>query len=179
MEQVVLTNCASATYIWSARSASMRSRNSASGLGTPSTGLFDGRYESAYEEKVRSLLGFGRAYRMLEALVQADITEITRKVIVTTFGACPEFKLAEVLAGAEEPLTLSEIAARAGSTRRSISPLGSLRGSLQRMERTGMVINVGSLRKPRFRLNLATEESKLLLTLFSRDVQRVIEQVSR
>lgn len=117
----------------------------------------------------RTMLGFGRAYRMLEALVQADLRETTRKMMATTFGASSEYRLIATLAKATEPLHLSEIAVRAGATRRAISPEGELRQTLMRMERVGMVINVGLADRPLYQMNLLNDESRLLMSIFENE----------
>jgi hypothetical protein len=118
------------------------------------------------EARARSELSFGRAYKLLESWVLADFRETARSAMTTAFGASPEFDLVEVLARAEEPLRLSEISARSGATRRAMSPPGLLRRTLERMERAGMVNNVGSARRPLYQINLLKDESKLLVLLF-------------
>lgn len=126
------------------------------------------------ESEMRLLLSFGRAYRMLEAWVEADIVESAKKAVAAAFGASLEFKMVGALAGAEEPLRLSEIAARCGATRREMAREGSLRIALERMEREGMVINLASRRKPLYQLNLLSGESRLLVSLFARDGPPVV-----
>ena len=107
-----------------------------------------------------------RALRTLEVLAEVDLLRTAGMALAGAFGLTPEFKMAEVLAMASEPMPLSEIAARSGSTRRALSPLGSLRLALLRMERTGMAVNLGSQHRPLYQLNLLNDQSKLLAATF-------------
>ena len=61
---------------------------------------------------------FGRAYRMLEAWIEADILESTRRAIVEAFGNTLGFKLAKVLSANRDPMSLSEISASSANRER-------------------------------------------------------------
>lgn len=113
------------------------------------------------------MLSFGRAYRMLEAWVEADGIESTRRVVVLAFGRTIEFSLAKVLASAQNPLSLSEISARCGASKREVLEPGRLRLALDRMERVGVVINVGTRPRPLYQLNLLNGEAKILASMLS------------
>jgi hypothetical protein len=125
------------------------------------------------ESEARLMLRFGRAFRKLEGWVRADMLESTTRTMIVVFGDSPEFRLVEALARAQEALKLSEISSRCGSSERDVSRVGRLRLALARMERSGIVINVGTVQRPRFQLNLVTDEGKLLLSLFSVDDGRL------
>lgn len=119
------------------------------------------------ESEMKLMLSFGRAYRMLEAWVEADGIESTRRVVVLAFGRTIEFSLAKVLASAQNPLSLSEISARCGASKREVLEPGRLRLALDRMERVGVVINVGTRPRPLYQLNLLNGEAKILASMLS------------
>jgi len=64
------------------------------------------------------MLRFGRAYRMLEAWIEADILESTRRAIVEAFGNTLRFKLAKILSTNRDPMSLSEISASSANRER-------------------------------------------------------------
>jgi len=59
------------------------------------------------ESETKLMLRFGRAYRMLEAWIEADILESTRGAMIEVFGSAPEFKLAKVLSTNRDAISLS------------------------------------------------------------------------
>lgn len=63
---------------------------------------------------------FGMAFRMVEALVQADVLVEARRTVGIVFGDSPEYRLVRVLTRAQEPLPLKEICARCGGGRRTV-----------------------------------------------------------
>ena len=132
-----------------------------------------------HEARTKSILGFDKAYKMLEVLVQADFGETARRAMMVAFGASPEFNLIKVLSVATQPLRLSEISARSGATRRAMSPDGSLRLLLERMQRAGILVNEGSTHRPLYSMNLLNDESKVLIFLFEDNSPLINLPVSR
>lgn len=54
------------------------------------------------EPRAKMMPGLERAYRMVEALVLADLRETTRRALAGAFGASPEFRLVEAMARAAD-----------------------------------------------------------------------------
>jgi hypothetical protein len=117
----------------------------------------------AKEDMLRS---FGRAFRLVEAWVEADLVETARRAAEAGFGGSVEFMLVSVLANAESPLPLYEFSVRCRSSRRAVLRFGRLRLALERMEKSGLVINLGSIQRPRYQLNLINDEARLLVSIF-------------
>jgi len=121
------------------------------------------------ESETRLMLSFGRAYRMLEGWIRADVTVSAERLLESVFGDSPELGLVKVLAQAESPLHLSQISARCGASRRDVSSSGRVRRALSRMEELGAVINVGTRSRPKYQLNVLKAEGKLLISIFARE----------
>jgi len=121
------------------------------------------------ELEARLTLSFGRAFKMMEAWIQADFNETARRAIACVFGSSPEFEMVEALARSTEPLQLSGLGVRSGGTRRELAPSGRLRQALRRMEGAGMLINVGSQSGPLYQMNLLKGESRLFKSLFENE----------
>jgi hypothetical protein len=58
------------------------------------------------DSEAKLMRSFGRAFRMLEAWVEAELMEEIREAVVTIFGDSPEYHLVEVLASADNALPL-------------------------------------------------------------------------
>ena len=122
------------------------------------------------------MVSFGRAYRMLEAWIEADLTESVMKLMASVFSGSPELRLLEVLARAQEALDFSEIAVRCSVSRNELLRAGRVRLALVRMETSGIVLNVGTKQRPRLQLNLSSKEAKVLLSIFAPTYQPTLIQ---
>ncbi|MDE1852143.1 MAG: hypothetical protein KGI38_00130 [Thaumarchaeota archaeon] len=118
------------------------------------------------DSEARLLRSFGRAFRMVEAWVEADLLELARQATEAVFGDSPEFRLARALANAQEALPLYEISIRSNAGRRAVLGSGQLRLALERMEKSGVLVNVGTRQRPRFQLNPKDDKARLLASLF-------------
>ena len=103
---------------------------------------------------------------MVEAWVEADLLEEVREVTDVAFGDSPEHRLLRVLANAKEALPLYEISVRSIASRRAVLGSGRLRLVLERMEKAGLLNNVGTLQRPRYQLNPKDDKARLLASLF-------------
>ena len=65
-------------------------------------------------------------------------------------------------------MSLTEIAAKCGRGKRSILPDGSVRIVLDRLLKVGMVINHGSLKKPRYTLDRGDIRVRTLIKMYAR-----------
>jgi len=120
--------------------------------------------DDAEAELVRD---FGRAFRLMEACVEARLVGGMRDLVNSVFRASPEYRLARTLARAERPLPLYEIAASCGAGRKAVTVPRRLRLALQRMNEVGILFNVGTWKRPRYRLNAGDAEAKLFSSLSS------------
>jgi hypothetical protein len=76
------------------------------------------------DSEARLVRSFGRAFRILEAWVEAELMEEVREAVVSVFGDSPEYRLVEVLASTENSLPLCEISSRCHASRRSVLASG-------------------------------------------------------
>ena len=106
---------------------------------------------------------------MLEAWTEAELSESVRLAVMSAFGGSAELRLVEVLSRAQEPLQLSEISVRCGVSRNELLRTGRVRLALARMERSDVVVNLGTRQRPRYQLNLPNEEAKVLKSIFGPD----------
>ncbi|MDG6993671.1 MAG: hypothetical protein JRN36_02085 [Nitrososphaerota archaeon] len=102
---------------------------------------------------------------MVEVLVQADLLNEARKAVHVAFGGSPEYRLVCVLTNAQEALPLREIGSRCAAGRRSVLREGRFRLALERLERYGVVTNVGSRERPRYQMNTLDDGAKMLALL--------------
>jgi hypothetical protein len=120
-----------------------------------------------HSAETATLRSFGRAFRIVEALVKADLLDETKNAANIVFGDSPEYRLVNVLTNAQQPLPLCEVRVRCRAGRRAVLREGRVRLSLERMERFGVVINVGSHERPRYQMNLLDDKAKLLMSIFT------------
>ena len=104
-------------------------------------------------------------------MVRSDLLDETKKAARIAFGDSPELRLVSALANAQRALPLSEIRMRCRAGRRAVLREGRLRLSIERMERFGVVIDVGTPGRPRYQLNQLDDKAKLLLSIFTESEQ--------
>ena len=119
---------------------------------------------SLEEEVSRSL---GKTLWMVEVFVRADVIDDAKEAVRIAFGDSLEYRLVSVLANSEHALPLSEIRQRCQAGRRAMLREGRLRLIMERMERFGVLINIGSPGRPRYQLNLLDEGAKMLVSMLS------------
>lgn len=112
-------------------------------------------------------MSLSKALMIVEALVQADTFTNVRRATEAAFGGSPEYKLVVVLANAERALPLKETRVRCGAGRRAVLRDGRLRLAVERLTKSGTVVNLGLPERPRYQLNLIDAKAKTLIVLFS------------
>lgn len=124
--------------------------------------------EARLEERVRRLAALRSLLEFAEGWKEDELCGRFRVISGSLFRETPEFRLARVLVEASEPLKLSEIAARCGVSRDLVLREGRIRRAIGRMERAGLVLNVGSDDRPRYRLDQTNSAVQLLGRVYSR-----------
>jgi uncharacterized DUF497 family protein len=110
---------------------------------------------------------YGRAFKMVEAWVTASLVDEIREALKIVIGDLPERRLVSVLSSTRDALPLSVISARCGVSRRAVLESGKLRLALIRMEKSRILVNLGTAERPRYRLNSEEPIAKLVASLFS------------
>ncbi|MDA4127484.1 MAG: hypothetical protein OK452_09855 [Thaumarchaeota archaeon] len=118
------------------------------------------------DSETRLIRNFGRAFRMVEAWVEAGLLDDIREVTDVAFGDSPEHRLVRVLTSARDALPLYEISIRCRTSRRAVLGSGRLRLALERMEESGILVNKGTHQRPRYQLNLKDDKARLVVSLF-------------
>jgi hypothetical protein len=109
---------------------------------------------------------YGRLGAMLAALVdirEEEIVSCCREVVDAAFSDSIGRLVLETLLDSYEPMSLGAIAAKCSSGKRSVLPRGRVRIVIERLEKAGTLINIGSEEgKRQYVLDGRTEGSRSL-----------------
>jgi hypothetical protein len=122
-------------------------------------------------ERERRLAAVGSLLEFAESWKEDELCGRFRTIFGSLFPETPEFRLACVLVEASEPLQLSEIAAKCGVSRDLVLKEGRIRRAIERMERAGLVLNVGREGRPRYCLDQSNPAAQILGKVLSRPRQ--------
>jgi len=102
----------------------------------------------------------------LEGWVIRELCLHFRAIAEGVYSDTAEHRLIGALLEAHEPLTLGDIATRCRVSRDLLQPNGRVRRALDRMERQGMVENLGHDARPRYALNRGNLKAQLISKIF-------------
>lgn len=108
-----------------------------------------------------------RQISYLTEMVESELLSKLVKIQRDVFSDSTEQKLVIALLCAREPLPLSRIALECDVTTYALRPGGSLRKTLQTMEKDGLVKNSGTNEKPRYELNRNDDTVRFLVRAFT------------
>jgi len=109
----------------------------------------------------------GRQLSYLTEIIESELFSKIVKIQRDIFSNSVEQKLVIALLSAREPLSLSKIALECHTTGYAVRRGGSLRKTLEMMEKDGLVRNVGAGDKPRYELNRNDETVRFLARAFA------------
>jgi len=124
--------------------------------------------ESRLQERERRLAAVGSLLEFAEGWKEDELCARFRVISGSLFPETPEFRLACVLVEASEPLQLSEIAMKCGVSRDLVLREGRVRRTIERMEKAGLVLNVGREGRPRYCLDQSSSAAQILGKVYSR-----------
>jgi hypothetical protein len=117
-------------------------------------------------ERERKLAALGSLVAFAESWMDDLLCARFRAISEPIFSETPELRLVCALVQASEPLDLSRIAAKCGVSRELVLSGGKVRRALGRMERAGLVLNVGREGRPRYCLDRSNSAARLLERIF-------------
>ena len=124
--------------------------------------------ETKLREAERRLAAVGSLLEFAEGWKEEELCAKFKAISELLFSETPELRLARVLVEASEPLQLSEIAAKCGVSRELVLREGRIRRAIERLERAGLVQNVGREGKPRYGLDQSNPAAQILVKVYSR-----------
>jgi len=127
--------------------------------------------EPSLLERERALAAVGLLLEFAEGWKEEELCAKFRVILQSLFQETSEFRLAGVLVEASEPLQLCEIAAKCGVSRDWVLREGRIRRAIERMERAGLILNVGREGRPRYCLDRRNSTAQLLGKVYSRKPQ--------
>jgi len=127
--------------------------------------------ESGLQERERRLAAVGSLLKFAEGWKEDELCDRFRVISGSLFPETPEFRLACVLVEASEPLQLFEIAMKCGVSRELVLREGRVRRAIERMEKAGLVLNVGREGRPRYCLDQSSPAARILWRVYSRSGQ--------
>ena len=104
----------------------------------------------------------------LEGWVVRDLCVHFHGIAEALYSDTVEHRLIEALQGADGPLSLAEIAARCVVSKDLLYPGGRLRRALERMEKLGMIENLGGDERPRYCLDRSNLKVRLIAKVFEK-----------
>ncbi|MDA4118895.1 MAG: hypothetical protein OK455_11210 [Thaumarchaeota archaeon] len=117
-------------------------------------------------ERERKLAALGSLVEFAESWKVDELCARFRAISEPIFSETLELRLVCALVQASEPLHLSKIAERCGVSRELVLSGGRVRRALGRMERAGLVLNVGREGRPRYCLDRSNSAVRLLEKIF-------------
>ena len=124
--------------------------------------------EAHLRERERRLAAVGSLLEFAECWREDELCATFRMISGSLFSETPEFRLARVLVETSEPLQLSEIAAKCGVSRDLVLREGRVRRAIERMEKAGLVLNVGREGRPKYCLDQSNSAAQILEKVYSR-----------
>jgi hypothetical protein len=124
--------------------------------------------EARLLERERRLAAVGSLLEFAESWKEDELCARFRVISGSLFVETPEFRLACVLVEAPEPLQLSEIAIKCGVSRDLVLREGRVRRAIERMEKAGLVLNVGREGRPRYCVDQSNSAAQILGKAYSR-----------
>lgn len=123
------------------------------------------------EDEAYVLRQFGRAFKLMEGWIEAELLWELREAVLAIFGNSLEYKILRVLLGESESLPLYEIALRCRMSRRAVFQDGRIRGTLSWLAKQGILINTGTEERPRYLLNRGDARTRFIEVMIRDDHQ--------